>query len=115
VNRPPIWTIVRSSAVTPPDGSSCESAYLVRVSRGSTTRDVVVEFADATAVLSNGYAEEVTRRFLSDEEPPRHLVVEISKDVRVVTGPREASDDPYGAPSNGSAGRRARTRRRGQG
>ena len=113
MNKPPIWTIVRSSAVSPPDGSSCESAYLVRVSRGSSTRDVVVEFADTTAVLSNGYAEEVTRRFLGDDEPPRHLVVEVSKDVRVVTGPREATNDRHDVPPNGGVVRRARTRRRG--
>lgn len=113
MNRPPIWTIVRSSAVSPPDGSSCESAYLVRVSRGASTRDVVVEFADTTAVLSNGYAEEVARRFLADAEPPRHLVVEVSKDVRVVAGPRDATEDPHDGPANDGAARRARTRRRG--
>lgn len=110
------WAIVRSGAIGPPDGSACESAYLVRVVRGSSTRDVIVEFADTAAVVSNGYAEEVTRRFLRDDEPPQHLVVEVSTDVRVVTGPREGGDEPleYGVsvPRESQLGR-ARTRRRG--
>jgi hypothetical protein len=106
-----VWTIVRSSAVNPPDGSTFESAYLVRVNRGSSTRDVIVEFADATAVVSNGYAEEVTRRFLGDEEPPRHLVVELSKDIRVVSGPRAATEEHDDGVD--VEGRRARIRRRG--
>jgi hypothetical protein len=109
------WTIVRSSAIGPPEGSACESAYLVRVERGASKRELIVEFADRDAVVSNGYAEEVTRGFLKDEEPPQHVVVEVSKDVRVVSGPRAgAVSEP--APDGGvlyASERRARGRRRG--
>ena len=114
MNKQPIWTIVRSGAVGPPAGSSFESAYLVRIACGNSTRDVLVEFADATAVVSNGYAEEVTRRYLADDEPPRHLVVEVSTNVRVVAGPGD--DNEPAALRTGVqdvAGGRARARRRG--
>jgi hypothetical protein len=110
-----IWTIVRSSAIGPPEGSVCESAYLVRVERGAAKRELIVEFADCDAVVSNGYAEEVTRGFLRDEEPPQHVIVEISKDVRVVTGPLDPTGDEPGADGVGlyAVDRRARGRRRG--
>ena len=71
------------------------SAYLVRLTRGSTTRSVVVEFADSSAVVSTGYAEEVARRFLRDEEPPQRVVVEASGGVDIVVGPCQ--------PTNGEA------------
>jgi hypothetical protein len=86
------WLIQRSGAIPPPAGSVHASAYLVRVARGTSKRGVIVEFADSSAVVSNGYAEEVTRRFLRDEEPPQHLVVEASGAVRVEAGPRLGVD-----------------------
>lgn len=91
------WSIERSGAIPPPAGSSHGSAYLVRVARGISKRQVIVEFADSAAVVSNGYAEEVTRRYLRDDEPPQHLVVEVTGVVRVQTGAREGvSDDEPG-------------------
>jgi hypothetical protein len=87
------WRIAKSRAITPPTGSVYGDAYLVRVQRGSSRREVIVEFADSSAVVSNGYAEEVTRRFLRDDEPPQHLVVETAGTVRVEIGPRKAADD----------------------
>jgi hypothetical protein len=109
------WTIVRSSAIGPPEGSVCESAYLVRVERGAAKRELIVEFEDCDAVVSNGYAEEVTRSFLKDAEPPQHVIVEISKGVRVVTGPLDATEDEPGADGVAlhAADGRARGRRRG--
>jgi len=87
------WSIERSGAIPPPAGSTHGSAYLVRVARGTSKRQVIVEFADSSAVVSNGYAEEVTRRFLRDDEPPQHLVVEASGDVRVQAVPLRAVGD----------------------
>jgi hypothetical protein len=110
------WLIAKSAACSPPPGSRFDAAYLVRVARGEATREVVVEFADPAAVASIGYAEEVTRPFLRDLEPPRHLVVDHAGAVRVQSGPRDATgddevDQPV-APAEPSP-RRARNRRRG--
>ena len=110
----PVWLISKSSAISAPSGSLLDAAYLVRVTRGSWMRDVIVEFADSSSVVSNGYAEEVTRRYLADDEPPRHLVVEVSTNVRVVAGPGD--DNEPAALRTGVqdvAGGRARARRRG--
>jgi hypothetical protein len=110
------WLIAKSAAVAPPQGSTFDAAYLVRVARGAATRDVIVEFADPAAVASIGYAEEVTRPFLCDLEPPRHLVVDQAGAVRVQSGPRDATGDDDGDESAASAvssPRRARNRRRG--
>jgi hypothetical protein len=85
------WLISRSGAIAPPSGSLLDAAYLVRLMCGSRSRDVIVEFADSSLVVSNGYAEEVARRFLRDVEPPRHLRVDVSGRVIVLVGPREAS------------------------
>ena len=110
------WLIAKSGAIAPPTGSVCGAAYLVRVMRGTSRREVIVEFADSSAVVSNGYAEEVTRRFLRDDEPPQHLVVEAAGTVRVELGPRETIDDarrdPRASPS-AQGPQRARSHRRG--
>jgi len=87
----PGWLISRSSAISAPSGSLLDAAYLVRLSRGVSTREVIVEFADSSSVVSNGYAEEVARRFLRDAEPPQHLRVEASGLISVLVGPREPS------------------------
>jgi hypothetical protein len=105
------WLISRSGAIAPPSGSLLDAAYLVRLTRGSSTRNVIVEFADSSAVVSNGYAEEVARRFLDHDEPPQHLRVEVSGSVNVLAGPRQQSDE---APDQIEVEpRRARTHRRG--
>jgi hypothetical protein len=90
------WLIAKSGAIAPPAGSVYGAAYLVRVMRGSSRRGVIVEFANSLTVVSTGYAEEVTRRFLRDDEPPQHLVVEAAGTVRVERGPRETIDDDEG-------------------
>ena len=110
------WLIAKSGAIAPPRGSVCGAAYLVRVMRGSSRREVIVEFADSSAVVSTGYAEEVTRRFLRDDEPPQHLVVEAPGTVRVELGPRESIDDDEDgsrASPSSQAPQRARSHRRG--
>jgi len=109
------WVIERSGAIAPPVGSVYGTAYLVRVTRGSSRREVIVEFADSSAVASTGYAEEVTRRFLRDDEPPQHLVVEAAGTVRVERAPREPGDDDEGDSRESPAAyspQRARSRRR---
>jgi hypothetical protein len=109
------WLIAKSGAIAPPSGRLLAAGYLVRVVRGSSTRDVAVEFANSSAVVSVGYAEEVARRFLRDAEPPQQVLVEDSGSVSVVVGPREHT----GEVPNAVLGqmhvepRRARTRRRG--
>jgi len=109
------WLIAKSGAIAPPAGSVYGAAYLVRVMRGSSRREVIVEFADSSAVASTGYAEEVTRRFLRDDEPPQHLVVEAAGTVRVERGPRERVDHDEGdsrASASVQSPQRARSRRR---
>jgi len=109
------WVIERSGAIAPPRGSVYGTAYLVRLTRGSSRREVIVEFADSSAVASTGYAEEVTRRFLRDDEPPQHLVVEAAGTVRVERAPRESVDDDEGDSRSSPAAhspQRARSRRR---
>ena len=109
------WLIAKSGAIAPPPGSVHGAAYRVRLTRGSARREVIVEFADSLAVVSPGYAEEVTRRFLRDDEPPQRLVVEAAGSVRVERGPRDTvdddEDDSRASPS--TRGQRARSHRRG--
>ncbi|HEY2327286.1 MAG TPA: hypothetical protein VGH52_07365 [Gaiellaceae bacterium] len=53
----------------------------------------------------------MTRRFLPDREPPRHLVVDVGGSVRVLQGPLETTiDTPRETVSVGP--QRARARRR---
>jgi hypothetical protein len=109
------WAIEKSGAIAPPAGSVYGTAYLVRVTRRSSRREVIVEFADSSAVASTGYAEEVTRPFLRDDEPPQHLVVEAAGTVRVERGPGEPVDDgegDLGASPSAPSTLRARSRRR---
>lgn len=103
------WLIVKSSAV-PPLSHAVDSAYRVRVARGESVRDVVVEFTAPSSLTSTGYAEEITRRYLEGAEPPQHLIVGVGGAVQVVLGPIEATPDL--GPSPRETGR-ARPRRRG--
>jgi len=106
------WLIAKSGAISPPSGRLLGSAYLVTLTRGSTTRTVVVEFADSSAVVSNGYAEEVARRFLRDEEPPQRVVVEASGGIDIVVGPRELANGEAPACPAEKTPQRARQHRR---
>lgn len=107
----PAWLIARSRAVEPPSGQLLNSAYAVQLTRDSSTRDVVIEFADVSTVASNGYAEEVARRFVCDAEPPQSLLVQRSGSVQVVIGPLEPAADAPVEPAR-TVTRRARSRGR---
>lgn len=81
------WQIVKSGAISPPSGGAFDAAYFVRLVSGASTREVVVEFAAPSAVASWAYAEEVTRPFLRQDDPPDHLVVEPGGAVSVHNEP----------------------------
>jgi hypothetical protein len=79
------WSITKSWPVEPPTGAGYDAAYIVRLSDAAgTTRDLVVEFAAPSTLTSVGYAEEIARRFRSQVDPPAHVVVDTSRDVRIV-------------------------------
>jgi len=87
------WVIVKSAAIAPLSVPSFDAAYQVRVTRGSSTREVVVEFEAPSCLTSVGWAEEVTRQFLPDQEPPQHLLVDRRGTVRVLHGPLVPTPD----------------------
>jgi len=105
------WEI-RSVVAVSPTTDECDAAYLLKVAYGDEQAEVVVEFAAPSSVASGGYAEEVVRRFLADDEPPQRVVVERDGSVRVVTSPLTAEREPRStiAPRQGQ-----RARRRGRG
>src|SRR5262249_24428941 len=75
-SEPTPWQIATSAAIPPTPGGKFDAAYLVTLVAGSPTRGVVVEVATPSTGASAADAEEAARRFLGDEEPPQHLVVE---------------------------------------
>lgn len=87
------WSISRSWAIAPPTGAGYDAAYVVRLTdrTSASTHDLVVEYAAPSAVPSVGYAEEIARRFLRQNELPAHVVVDIQRAVRVVA---ERSGEP---------------------
>jgi hypothetical protein len=110
------WLISRSGAIAPVSAGVLDAAYLVRLSHGSSTREIVIEFEDSCAVVSSGYAEEVARRFVRDAEPPRHLRVDRAGSVTVLVGPRDPMELPAdnGAVETALEPRRARNHRPGR-
>jgi hypothetical protein len=88
------WAIQRVVAVSPSNASACDAAYLLKVAYGEEQAEVVVEFAAPSSVASGGYAQEVVGKFLADDEPPQHLIVERDGSVRVAKGPLTADRTP---------------------
>jgi hypothetical protein len=86
------WQIVKSGAIAP-SGGAFDAAYFVRLVCGSSTREVVVEFAAPSAVASCPYAEEVIRPFLRQDDPPDHLVVELGGTVSILREARRGTVD----------------------
>ncbi|HET7130508.1 MAG TPA: hypothetical protein VFJ93_15675 [Gaiellaceae bacterium] len=81
------WSISKSWAIEPPTGAGHDAAYAVRlVDDAGSTHDLVVEFAAPSAVASVGYAEEIARRFRGESELPAHVIVDVQRAVRIVSG-----------------------------
>jgi hypothetical protein len=105
------WVIRSVAAVSPSNHDDCDAAYLLKVAYGDEEAVVVVEFAAPSSVASGGYAEEVVRRFLADDEPPQRVVVDRDGSVRVVTSPLTGERAPRSrtaAPGPQRARRRSR-------
>src|SRR5262249_35015475 len=81
------WQIGESAAIPPPSGDESDAAYLVTLVSGSSTREVVVEFASPSTAASREAGEEAAGPFLGDQEPPRHLIVEPGGAVTIAAEP----------------------------
>lgn len=90
----------------------CDAAYLLKLGYGEERAEVIVEFTAPSSVASSGYAEEVIRRFLGDDEPPQRLLVERDGSVRVTTSPLTAERTPRNTTASPDP-QRARRRSRG--
>ena len=88
------WRIERTVAVSPGPGSDADAAYLVSVGYGQERAEVIVEFAAPSAVASAGYAEEVVRKYLANDEPPQQIGVALNGTVRVETEPLDTLRTP---------------------
>jgi hypothetical protein len=112
----PRWLVDRSTAIAPLSARECDAAYVVKLSCGSTLRELVVEFAAPSTVVSRSYAEEVARRFQQDNDLPRHIVLEQDGTVRIVTGVDDSGFDGGGPPPESDTtparGQRARSHHR---
>jgi hypothetical protein len=106
------WNVDRVTPISPVDFDLCDAAYLLRLTCGEETAETIVEFAAPSAVASGGYAEEKLSAYLSDDEPPQHIVVERDGGVRIVTGPKDV--DPDRAPRQAQPAAPLRARRRGK-
>ena len=104
------WRIEKSGAISPSPESNSDAAYLVTVTYGEERAEVIVEFAAPSSVASGGYAEEVVRKYLADDEPPQRLSVGRDGSVRIEEGPLDSIRAPRG-PSGREPGR---VRRRGR-
>lgn len=105
------WEIRSVVAVSPIDVDACDAAYLVKVGYGDEEAQVIVEFAAPASVASGGYAEEVVRRFLRDDEPPQRVVVARDGSVKIATKPLMAERTPRNTKTSRSP---QRARRRGR-
>ncbi|HEY0414927.1 MAG TPA: hypothetical protein VGC78_00960 [Gaiellaceae bacterium] len=88
------WRIERSVAISPADGSDADAAYRVTVGYGEERAEVIVEFTAPSAVASVGYAEEIVRKYLKDDEPPQQVVVAPDGSVRIETEPLDTLRTP---------------------
>lgn len=77
------WSIARSWAVAPSTGAD-DAAYIVRLAdEDGSIHDLTVEFGAPSSLASVGYAEEIARRFLRGELP-RHVVVDVGREVQIL-------------------------------
>lgn len=103
------WRIEKVSAVSPTSGSA-DAAYRVTVVYGEERAEVVVEFAAPSSVASGGYAEQIVRKYLTDDEPPQRLSVARDGSVQIETEPLETVRVPRNRnpPPEPQRGRRRR-------
>ncbi len=79
------WSISKSWAIAPPTGAAYDAAYIVRLSHtDESVHDLIVEFEAPSALASVGYAEEIARKYLRAADPPRHVIVDVRRAVRVL-------------------------------
>lgn len=96
------WVVESTRAISPEDGSNCDAAYLVKLTRGEETAESVVGFTAPSSVASGGYAEEKLSKFLRDDLPPNSIAIDPDGSVRVVS-------TEWRAPSPAAAERPVRT------
>ena len=111
------WSVDRTVPVAPSKGMY-DASYVVKCSYadGAETAEVSVEFEAPSSVASGGYAEEVVRPFLKDEEPPRQLVIRCDGTVEIVGAAVErTSDEPARTRRRRGTELPQRARRRGRG
>ena len=106
------WHVDRVTPISPTDAAKCDAAYLLRLSCGEELTEGIVEFAAPSSVASGGYAEEKFSVFLSDDEPPRRIVVGRDGVVQVVDGPRAVDPDRPPRVARPAEPQRARRRSR---
>jgi hypothetical protein len=104
------WRIEKVGAISPSPGSDSDAAYVVTVVYGEERAEVIVEFEDPAAVASGGYAEEIVRKYLTDDEPPQRLAVARDGTVRIETEPLDTVRVPRSrnGPREPQRGRRRR-------
>jgi hypothetical protein len=78
------WIVTEARAVEPTVGADCDSSYLLKLSRGEEKGTAMVEFTAPSALTSIGLAREMLVPFLSQDEPPRRLIVARDGTSRVV-------------------------------
>jgi hypothetical protein len=82
------WSISKSWAIAPPTGDAYDAAYIVRLLHADgSMHELIVEFEAPSAVASVGYAEEIARSCLRAGDPPRHVIVDVQRAVRVLAEP----------------------------
>jgi|SRR4051812_43384976 hypothetical protein len=104
------WRIDKVGAISPSAGSDADAAYLVTVVYGDERAEVIVEFAAPSSVASRGYAEEIVRKYLTDDEPPQRVSVAPDGAVQVEKAPLETVRVPRSrtTPREPQRGRRRR-------
>lgn len=108
------WSVDRAVPVEP-STQTYDAAYVLKLSyaEGAEQAEVLVEFEAVSSVASGGYAEEVLRPYLSDDEPPQRVVVHSDGTVEVTA--RTADDAPERTRRRRDSELPQRARRRGRG
>jgi len=79
------WIVDDTRPVEPTPGADCDTSYLLKLSRGDGRARARVEFSAPSSVASSGWARDALSPFLSDDEPPKRLIVSQDGTVRVAS------------------------------